>query len=152
MLKLSYTVIADLDTEKEDAPTITTTVEWDDGLGETILPNILVVGNQAPAVTKVHGVLTLAPVSTPQFLRADATDDDQLNVADGIWILRELFQDGAASACAEAADANGDGQYDRTDALYIFEHQFLDGHEPPAPFPDCGDGEEEDDCESSGCD
>ena len=72
------------------------------------------------------------------FIRGDANDDGGVNIADGIWILNELFRDGAPSPCQSAADANGDLGVSIADATYIFSYRFAGGDEPPAPFPECG--------------
>jgi hypothetical protein len=74
----------------------------------------------------------------PRFLRCDPNDDGKTDVADGVWILNELFRGGAATACAAAADCNGDGGRDISDGLYAIFYQFTGGPSPPAPFPDCG--------------
>ena len=73
-----------------------------------------------------------------RFLRCDPNDDGKTNVADGVWILNELFRGGAATACPAAADCNGDRRKDLRDGLYAISYQFTDGPPPPSPFPDCG--------------
>ena len=72
------------------------------------------------------------------FLRGDANDDAKVDIADGIWIISELFRDGPEGPCQSAADANADGAVDLADANYIFNHRFAGGPQPPAPFPECG--------------
>jgi hypothetical protein len=77
----------------------------------------------------------------PSFLRGDANADGELNVADPIWVLVELFHGGPPSPCAAAADATGDRRVDVSDPIRIFGFLFLGDPPPPAPFPDCGPGE-----------
>ncbi len=72
------------------------------------------------------------------YIRGDANDDGKLNIADGIWIINELFKMGPESVCQTAADANNSNTVDLADAVFIFEYRFLTGPAPEAPFPDCG--------------
>jgi hypothetical protein len=78
-----------------------------------------------------------------------------VNIADGIWILNDLFQGGPTTTdtCAFANDANDDGLFDASDATYIFNYRFLNGPLPPAPFPSCGQvaGQQPADCTDSSC-
>ncbi|MGE4619070.1 MAG: dockerin type I domain-containing protein, partial [Planctomycetota bacterium] len=99
------------------------------------------------------GSITLNPVVTSDYIRGDANSDERVNIADGIWIIAELFLGGEASTCPIARDSNNDGQVDAADAVYIFQYRFLDGPQPEAPFPSCGqtDGQTPEDCSSSGC-
>jgi hypothetical protein len=81
----------------------------------------------------------------PQFIRGDSNNDARVDIADGIWIINELFYGGTATACKLAADANADGTRNITDAMYIFNYQLQPGATPgnlfpapPAPYPNCG--------------
>ena len=66
------------------------------------------------------------------FHRGDPNGDGKLNVTDPVFLLRFLFQDGAAPACKESADAQNDGQTNLADAIWLLQFLFLRG---PAPFP-----------------
>ena len=92
-------------------------------------------------------------VVDPEFLRADANNDDRVDIADPIWTINMLVRSGPVSPCMDAADSNDDGTVDLSDAMYTIEHRFLGGPNPPAPFPDCGaDGTEDElTCEDSSC-
>lgn len=92
--------------------------------------------------------LTLTPSGAPggqPFIRGDSNDDDHVDIADGIWIISELFYDGPDTKCAAAADANDDDRVDIADSMYIFNYQLQPGRQPgnlfpapPAPYPNCG--------------
>ena len=81
----------------------------------------------------------------PSFIRGDANNDSQVNIADGIWIVQMMFYGGRPTACRPAADANNDGNVSISDALYIINYRLQPGstnfplYNPPAgPYPDCG--------------
>ena len=86
-----------------------------------------------------------APVEQPLFIRGDANNDARVDIADGVWIINELFYSGRETQCKAAADSNADGKRDLSDAMYIFQYQLQPGAtpstlfpKPPAPFPNCG--------------
>ncbi|MGE4618716.1 MAG: hypothetical protein AAEJ04_02790 [Planctomycetota bacterium] len=119
----------------------TTALSWSNALGSPPVVNVVVVGGGSLEPALVDGSLTLfpqyAPPDTP-FIRGNCNGDASINIADGIWILNELFQAGPAGACAEACDANSDGFLDSGDAIFIISYRLLSGPVPSAPFPDCG--------------
>ena len=125
-------------------------LEWVDTLGSPPITNTVVVGADAFDVAFENGQVTLNPFSEPTFVRGDCNGDVIVDIADGIFLLNQLFQNGPPSNCNEACDANDDGMADQSDAVYVFGYRFLDGPEPPAPFPDCG-LEPLQDCDSSNC-
>ena len=87
----------------------------------------------------VDSNVDLTAVVEISFSRGDANGDGITNVADGIWILYELFIPGSpTSNCQNAGDVNGDGDYDQSDAVYIFNYRFQGGPPPSSPFPGCG--------------
>jgi hypothetical protein len=103
-----------------------------------------------------------AGVGRPRFLRADANNDRRVDIADGVWIINELFYSGPETLCRAAADANADGRRDLADAMFIIQYQLQPMRTPgnlfpppPAPFPNCGtaDNVTFDDCPagSSAC-
>jgi hypothetical protein len=121
---------------------VTTPLTWSNGLGAPPVANVVVVGGASFNAVFVDGSVALNPVTTVEFRRADSNFDGIVNIADGIWILNDLFQGGptttGAGGCDGANDANGNGLIDAGDATFIFMHQFMNGPQPPAPFPDCG--------------
>ena len=84
--------------------------------------------------------MTLFGFIEEPFLRGDTNADAQLNIADGVWLLNDLFQGGPSTIglCFAANDVNSDGSIDAADAVYVFNYQFLNGPPPAAPSPGCG--------------
>ncbi|MEE8143540.1 MAG: plastocyanin/azurin family copper-binding protein [Planctomycetota bacterium] len=75
-----------------------------------------------------------------QFTRGDCNGDGMTNIADGIFILNQLFgQPPPIRTCDDACDTNGDRMKNIADAVYIFNFLFVSGSPPPpSPWPDCG--------------
>lgn len=76
--------------------------------------------------------------SLGRFVRGDSNDDSEVNVADAIWTLSELFQSGPSSPCPEASDSNDDGAVNIADAQFTLNYLFSGGPTPAAPFGACG--------------
>ena len=115
--------------------------------------NEITIGAIAQDLILNNGVITLIPTVAPEFIRADCNQDLQVNIADGITILNQLFQGGDNGGCNEACDSNADTLYDSSDAIFVFNYRFLNGPPPSAPFPDCGIApDERGDCEVEACD
>lgn len=72
------------------------------------------------------------------FVRGDVNDDGSVDLADGIFLLAELFAGGPAGLCSPAKDINGDGAINVADPVRLMNALFIGGPPPPAPFPDCG--------------
>ena len=89
----------------------------------------------------------IPPPPETQFIRGDANDDGSVNIADGIWTLAELFLLGVSFDCEAAKDANSDGQFNTADPITILSYRFLQGPEPSLPFPNCGSGAIDADCQ-----
>ncbi len=105
-------------------------------LGTPPVSTVVVVGGSSVEPTTTCGTATT--VGIPEYRRGDANQDGSLNIADGIWILNAIFQDGPSFDCLGASDANSDSSQDASDAVYIFNHQFLNGPPPAAPQGSCG--------------
>lgn len=118
----------------------TSALTWVDTLGMPPVANVVVVGGASIAADGEDGSITLSPVTTQTYIRGDCNADGIVNIADGIWILNQLFFSGPSTDCNDACDANSDGMVDSSDATYIFNYRFLGGSPPAAPFPNCGDG------------
>ncbi len=71
------------------------------------------------------------------FRRGDANADGGMNVADAVFILQNLFANGPAILCPDAADTNDDEEVNIADPVYILQFLFVDGPAIPAPYPDC---------------
>ncbi|HIA27291.1 MAG TPA: hypothetical protein EYN79_04100 [Planctomycetes bacterium] len=115
-----------------------TTLGWSDDEGSPPVANVVVVGGSSFGTIWVDGNVDLNAVVEIAFSRGDANGDGIINIADGIWILYELFLSGPSTGCENAADVNGDGNYDESDAVFVFNYRFLGGPPPAAPFPGCG--------------
>lgn len=99
-----------------------------------------------------HHPELLAGVS--EFARADANNDDLVDIADPVFTLEYLFVAGPLPTCLDAADANNDGAVDISDAVFTLEFLFAGGAAPPFPYPGCGfdvGGVDALDCASSIC-
>jgi hypothetical protein len=77
-----------------------------------------------------------APLEASEFIPGDANDDGSPNIADAVFILMYLFNDGPAPRCARGGDANGDTGTDISDPVFLLAHFFGSG--PPPPPADCG--------------
>jgi hypothetical protein len=116
------------------------------GSGEPVPNNFTVNGETASACnTDVADVKVVfrksqAPVQQ-DFIRGNANDDGKVDIADPIYVINNLFRQGPAFACEDAADANDDGLVDSSDIAYMIAYEFAfpsAGPAPLAPFPDCG--------------
>ena len=123
-----------------DTVGLTSSLTWSDNIGAPPVANVVVVGGASLNATFTDGSFNFIPqiITIVEFRRGDANEDGIVNIADGIWILNDLFQGGPSIDCDAASDANGDGNLDSADAVYIFSYRFMGGSPPPAPFPDCG--------------
>jgi hypothetical protein len=110
------------------------------GSGQPVKNAITVGGETRNACNKelanVNVVFRLIGVSN--YVRGNPNGDDKVNLADGVWIINELFRGGPSTSCPAAADMNADGTEDAADALYLVLYLFRGGPQPPAPFPACG--------------
>ena len=78
-------------------------------------------------------------MSSTDFVRGDANGDGELNIADAVAALGQLFLgDPASPTCPEALDANDDGALDLSDPVSVLEFLFLGRAALPAPFPEPG--------------
>lgn len=135
------------------APAQTTVVSFSDQLGGDRPVEAIATDDAGDTIALIFddtATITLDPIDDvqpdkPLFIRGDANDDARVDIADGVWIINELFYAGRETRCKAAADANDDGKEDLADAIYIFNYQLQPGRttsnlypRPPAPFPNCG--------------
>jgi hypothetical protein len=120
------------------------------GAGQPVKTAVTVAGNTKNPGT-CHAAISLALVQKKDFIRGNANNDLKIDIADPVWIINELFRQGPASVCADAADANDDNQVDASDAVYVVTYLFQGGATPPAPFPDCGPDPTEAEEDDLGC-
>ena len=110
------------------------------------------------ANTGTHDVAITALAKTPpgceppappaRFLRGDCDGDGVVAglVTDAVALLNFNFLGGAEPSCLAACDANGDGvvRGQVGDAVYLLNFSFQGGAPLPAPYPDCGAGNDRD--------
>lgn len=93
----------------------------------------------------------------PDFRRGDCNSDGQLNIADAVWFLANLFPGAGGPnrlACLDACDGNDDGLLNIADAVVLLSSLFGSPAAPlPAPFPGCGTDPSRDalSCATSAC-
>jgi len=71
----------------------------------------------------------------PELVCGDIIDDDDINIADLVYLVNYMFKDGPApepDVCI--ADVDGNGEIDIADLVYLVNHMWKDG---PAPVTDC---------------
>ena len=114
--------------------------------GQTLDPT------EVQGITIVHSDDACAPPGVV-FTRADANNDDKVDIADPIFTINWLIRNGPTPACIASADANDDGKTDLSDPLYTIAYRFQAGPVPPAPFPSCGQDATPDglSCNDSSC-
>lgn len=120
------------------SPATSTALSWSNALGSPPVANVVVVGGQSIAATFADGQVDLAPVSDLAFIRGDCNADRRVNIADGIFLLNDLFLAGPDPSCSAACDTNDSGAIDLADAVSSIQYLLLGGPPPAAPFPGCG--------------
>ena len=76
-------------------------------------------------------------IAEPEFIRGDGNGDGLIDIADPIYNLAYLFNEGQ-TVCLDAQDTNDDAVVDIADPIYWLTYQFSSGPAPPDPFPGCG--------------
>lgn len=131
-----------------------TPLTWDSGLGNPPVANVMVVGGGSFAADLVNGSVGFNGTTTQPFVGGDCNGDGINNIADIIWLLYQLFLQGANRNCDFACDANGDGNLDAADAVYNAAYIFQGGPPPAGPAGGaCADvpGQTPEDCEQDNC-
>ena len=94
------------------------------------------VSNNEADVMSVAGedfFFSVSEVHDASFVRGDANDDQQIDLSDTVYLLNNLFLDGPAPYCADAADANDSGEVDISDAITMLFSLY--GGQGPLPAP-----------------
>jgi outer membrane protein assembly factor BamB len=68
-----------------------------------------------------------------EYVCGDANGDDDVNVADAVYVIAYVFKGGPAPDPIEAGDANGDGECNVADAVYLIAYVFKGGPPPQCP-------------------
>jgi hypothetical protein len=100
-------------------------------------------------ITAAQGILAGSALLTvkspsPRFVRCDSNSDGRIDLADGVWIVNELFHGGPPALCQKACDCDDNQRVNLNDAVYCFNYELNGGPAPPAPFPACGTDPTED--------
>ena len=72
------------------------------------------------------------------FRRGDSNRDGDVNIADAVYILQNIFAKGPDILCEDAADSNDDETVNIADSVYILQNIFARGPAMPPPHPGCG--------------
>ncbi len=120
--------------------------------GSPPIYNVVTSNNESVIPLTSNGGLNLNPQSVLDYLRGDANGDGITNVADAIWELQEIFNNGPQGTCFDSKDTNGDSLFDVADPIWLITYIFSGGAQPPSPFPNCGNVGDPQDCNSyNGC-
>ena len=115
-----------------------TTLEFTDTLGDPPVELVIVTDGASNAPTVFNSSLDLVPFTGSRFIRGDATNDGNLDLADGIQLLSYLFQ-GASSTCLKAMDMDLSNHVSISDGVQVLCSLFCPGSPAPSgPYPDCG--------------
>ncbi len=95
--------------------------------------------------------------TTLDFLRGDANANNNMDIADPIFILMFLFADGPAPPCPDAADVDDSGDFDLADPIMALNYLFVTGGltpEMPPTINTCAQDKTPDElgpCHYTGC-
>lgn len=136
-----------------DGTEIQTSLEFTPDLGVPPVAVVVVFNGASILPVLSNGELTLRPFDGDLFRRGDCNADGAVDIADGVSVLTELFDQGPSAPCAAACEINADGVYDLADPIYVFNYILLGGPPPSAPFEECGGADTSFSCDSYGaCD
>ena len=113
----------------EFSPGITNT------LGNFIENGVFFTTTPVPPGTLVGGTIVVGEI---EYVRADCNQNGAIDLADPLFLLNYLFEQGEAPTCSDACELNLDGVLDLADAVWTLQYLFGGGPPPPSPFPTCG--------------
>lgn len=103
------------------------------------------LGKYGIQVESEKGSAELADVFEYGFVRGDANSDTLIDVSDGVYIFRFLFEgDVPVPPCRDSADTNDDGRIDIADGINVLDSIFIPEDLPP-PFAEPGQDPTDDD-------
>ena len=86
--------------------------------------------------SRTNGEINVAGNPVSAFIRGNANNDANIDLADAVTILEFLFSSGATPSCLSALDANDDDAVNVADAVQVLDFLFSGG----APLPPPGNG------------
>ncbi|KPJ65382.1 hypothetical protein AMJ44_10300 [candidate division WOR-1 bacterium DG_54_3] len=84
------------------------------------------------AETVMEKIMNWFDISKPSFYRGDANGDSEIDIADVVFLINYLFDDGPEPYPLEAGDADCSGEVDIGDAIFLINYLFVGG-----PSPSC---------------
>lgn len=108
----------------------------------------IVVGNYDQSTVSYYLNLTVIGA----FKRGELNGDGNTNIADAVFLLAYLFNNGFTPGCLDAADTNDDGAVNISDAVTLLAVLFSGAPPLPEPIGSCGQDPTDDalECEDSG--
>ena len=108
----------------------------------------IVVGNYDQSTVSYYLNLTVSGA----FRRGELNGDGNTNIADAVFLLAYLFNNGFTPGCLDAADTNDDGGINISDAVTLLAVLFSGAPPLPEPVGSCGQDPTDDalECEDSG--
>lgn len=108
----------------------------------------IVAGNYDQSTVSYYLNLTVSGA----FRRGELNGDGNTNIADAVFLLAYLFNDGLTPGCLDAADTNDDGGVNISDAVTLLAVLFSGAAPLPEPVGSCGQDPTDDalECEDSG--
>jgi len=67
------------------------------------------------------------------YMCGDANGDEEINIADGVFLINFVFKSGPSPDPIESGDANSDTNCDIADAVFLINYVFHDGPAPACP-------------------
>ena len=84
------------------------------------------------------GAVPFSVTPPATFLRFDANEGGEVDIADAITTLRFLFMGDVGPACWDRMDANDNGAVDIADPIFALRFLFQGGGSIPPPYPEPG--------------
>lgn len=121
----------------DDVATQVSRFRFVNGFGTPPKFNVIVHDNISERPDRLDDALIPVFGAGP-FIRGDVNQDGDVDMTDGIMVLRVVILGDGEFECEKAADANDTAHVDFSDGIYLLQFLFLGAAPPPSPFPDSG--------------